>query len=63
MSILNRKVFRELARMRGQVIAITLVMACGIMLYVSSRHTLYLPAAVPGILLRSLPVRRCICRR
>ncbi len=39
MSILNRKVFRELARMRGQVIAITLVMACGIMLYVSSRHT------------------------
>lgn len=39
MTILNRKVFRELARMRGQVIAITLVMACGIMLYVSSRHT------------------------
>ena len=39
MSILYRKVFRELARMRGQVIAITLVMACGVMLYVSSRHT------------------------
>ena len=39
MIILNRKVFRELARMRGQVIAITLVMACGIMVYVSSRHT------------------------
>lgn len=39
MTILNRKVFRELARMRGQVIAITLVMACGIMVYVSSRHT------------------------
>ena len=39
MTILNRKVFRELAHMRGQVIAITLVMACGIMVYVSSRHT------------------------
>ena len=39
MTILNRKLFRELARMRGQVIAITLVMACGIMVYVSSRHT------------------------
>ena len=39
MTTLNRKLFRELAKMRGQVIAITLVVACGIMAFVSMRLT------------------------
>ena len=39
MTKLNQKVFRELAGMRGQIIAITLVVACGIMAYVSMRLT------------------------
>ncbi len=39
MTMLNRKMFRELANMRGQIIAITLVVACGIMAFVSMRLT------------------------
>ena len=39
MTKLNRKVFRELANMRGQIVAITLVVACGVMVFVSARIT------------------------
>ena len=39
MTTLNRKLFRELSNMRGQVIAITLVVVCGIMAFVSMRLT------------------------
>ena len=39
MTTLNLKLFRELFNMRGQVIAITLVVACGIMAFVSMRLT------------------------
>lgn len=37
MSALNRMLFRDLARMRGQALAISLVVACGVASYVSMR--------------------------
>lgn len=38
MSALNRKILRDLLHMRGQVIAIVLVVACGVASYVSMRN-------------------------
>ncbi len=37
MSPLDRKLFRDLFHMRGQLFAVTLVLACGIATYVTMR--------------------------
>ena len=39
MAALNRKLIRDVAHLRGQVVAITLVVACGIASYVAMRST------------------------
>ncbi|HSB27439.1 MAG TPA: ABC transporter permease, partial [Pyrinomonadaceae bacterium] len=39
MAALNRKLIRDVAHLRGQVIAITLVVACGVASYISMRST------------------------
>ena len=40
MSALNRKIFRDLLQMKGQMLAICLVMACGVAMFVMSLSTL-----------------------
>ena len=60
---LDRKLLRDLARMKGQVITIALVVACGIASFVSALTTYESLRVVAARLLRDAPASRRCSRR
>ena len=58
MTALDRKLLRDLWHLRGQVLAIALVVACGVAVVVTTRTAYESLVRLAGALLRALPLRR-----
>ena len=61
MSALNRKMLRDLWQMKGQAVAIALVMACGIATFVLSRSMLHSLELTQNTYYRALQFRPGVC--
>ena len=60
---LNLKLFRDIGKMKGQMVAVALVMACGLGMMIMFRSLILTLDLDPRRVLRELPVRGCLLRR